>query len=476
MADTIAAIATAAGAGGVGIIRISGPDAELVLRRVAPGLPAVVESHRLTLARVVLAGQVVDQALVVLMRAPRSYTGEDVAEVHAHGGAVHLGRLLEGVLAAGARAAGPGEFTRRAFAAGRIDLTRAEAVADLVAAEGERAVRVAAAQLAGGLERRVRGLRAEVVALLAEVEATIDFPGEGLELIERGELSRRAGLVAAGARALAQSFRVGRVLRDGLEVALVGAPNAGKSSLLNALVGRERAVVSAEPGTTRDFVEARVSWAGAAVTLIDTPGEREVGGVEGRALELARVRAEQADVRVVVVDASAGAGGVGVGVGANRRQVTGDRGQAPGHEGGSGGSGGSGGGEGRAEVVVLNKCDVVGEAERALMRERVGAAVEVSALTGAGLGELVEAVLGAVGVAEGGGDETVVVTSARQAELLAGCAVAATAASEGAARGAHEELVAADLRAALVALSAVLGEGVGEDVIDAVFARFCIGK
>lgn len=459
MADTIAAIATAAGAGGVGIIRISGPDAEAVLRRVAPGLPAQMESHRLTLARVVLAGEVVDQALVVLMRAPRSYTGEDVAELHAHGGAVHLGRLLEGVLAAGARAAGPGEFTRRAFAAGRMDLTRAEAVADLVAAEGERAVRVAAAQLAGGLEKRVRGLRAELVALLAEVEATIDFPGEGLELIERGELARRAGLVAAGARALAETFRVGRVLRDGLEVALVGAPNAGKSSLLNALVGRERAVVSAEPGTTRDFVEARVSWAGAAVTLIDTPGEREVGGVEGRALELARVRAEEADVRVVVVDA--------VGVGENRRQETGDRQQAA----GNGGDGGE-----RAEVVVLNKWDLVGEAERAVAREWGAGAVEVSALTGAGLGELVAAVLKVGGVSEGGGEEGVVVTSARQAELLAGCAVAATAASEGAGRGAHEELVAADLRAALVALSAVLGEGVGEDVIDAVFARFCIGK
>ena len=459
MADTIAAIATAAGAGGVGIIRISGPDAEAVLRRVAPGLPAQMESHRLTLARVVLAGEVVDQALVVLMRAPRSYTGEDVAELHAHGGAVHLGRLLEGVLAAGARAAGPGEFTRRAFAAGRMDLTRAEAVADLVAAEGERAVRVAAAQLAGGLEKRVRGLRAELVALLAEVEATIDFPGEGLELIERGELARRAGLVAAGARALAETFRVGRVLRDGLEVALVGAPNAGKSSLLNALVGRERAVVSAEPGTTRDFVEARVSWAGAAVTLIDTPGEREVGGVEGRALELARVRAEEADVRVVVVDA--------VGVGQNRRQETGGRQQAA----GNGGDGGE-----RAEVVVLNKWDLVGEAERAVAREWGAGAVEVSALTGAGLGELVAAVLKVGGVSEGGGEEGVVVTSARQAELLAGCAVAATAASEGAGRGAHEELVAADLRAALVALSAVLGEGVGEDVIDAVFARFCIGK
>jgi tRNA modification GTPase len=456
MADTIAAIATAAGPGGVGIIRISGPDAEPVLRRLAPGLPAVLDSHKLVLARVVVGGDAADQALAVLMRAPRSYTGEDVAELQAHGGAAHLGRLLEAVLAAGARAAQPGEFTRRAFLAGRIDLTRAEAVADLARAEGERGVRVAEAQLQGRLAARVRGLRQEVVLLLAEVEATIDFPGEGLELIARPELARRAAEVAAAAGALAASYREGRVVRDGLEVALVGAANAGKSSLLNALAGRERAVVSAEPGTTRDFLEARVSWGGLAVTVIDTPGERAgIGEVEGRGLALAGARAAQADVRVLVVDACVGGDVEG------------------------GGRGDGDGGRGEAEVVALNKCDVADAAARGRARAGVGGvAVEVSALTGAGLEQLVAAVLAAcqLGGGGGGGDEIVLVTSARQHALLAAASATAAAAAEGAGRGASEELVASDLRAALSALAEVLGEGVSEAVIDAVFARFCIGK
>jgi len=433
-ADTIAAIATASGPGGVGIIRVSGPAAEAVLRRVAPGLAPELASHRMVLTRVVAGGEVVDQALAVLMRAPRSYTGEDVAELHAHGGAVNLRRVLEAVLAAGARAAEPGEFTRRAFEAGRIDLARAEAVAGVVAAAGERALRVAQAQLFGKLTERVRELRAEVVRLLAEVEATIDFPGEGLEMMGRPEMARRAAAVAAGAGALAASYRAGRVLRDGLEVALVGAANAGKSSLLNALAGRERAVVSAEPGTTRDFLEARMSWDGVAVTLIDTPGERgEVGVVEGRGLELARARVAQADVRVVVVDAA-----------------------------------GDGGGDG--DVVALSKCDL-GGAAAARARVRAAVVVETSALTGAGLPELRAAVLAAGGVAADG-DDAVVVTSARQRELFEAAAAAAAAASTAGA----EELVAADLRVALARLGEVLGEGVGEDVIDAVFARFCIGK
>lgn len=432
--ETIVAVATPAGVGGVGVIRMSGARAVAIVAELV-GRPADALRDRMLTRAVVRdgAGARLDDALVVVMRAPRSYTGEDVGEIHAHGGAANLRRIVRAAVAAGARLAEPGEFTRRAFASGKLDLTEVEAVVDVIEAGSQRALRVAQAQLGGELGRRVRALRGRAVALLAELEASIDFPDEDLELGGAAGVAAQLHALAEEVGALAATHAWGRVLRDGIAVALVGEVNAGKSSLFNRLVGEERAIVTPEPGTTRDFVEARVVWDGVPVTLIDTAGTRAEAGsaAERRGIELSARRAAAADVRVVVHEAP--------------------RAPARAPDG--------------AALHVVSKGDLgVGPTEL----------VVTSAATGAGLDALRSAVLARVDAQPGDGDEGAVVTSERQQALLGEARSALARSADAVAAGA--ELAAVDARAAAEALAQILGERVGEDVLDALFARFCIGK
>ena len=272
--ETIAAIATGAGAGGVGVIRVSGPRAiEIVSGVVGLAAEKLDRTVRYAVARDGLGARL-DDVIVFAMRAPRSFTGEDVAELQGHGGPVNLAKLLRAVLERGARVAEPGEFSRRAFENGKLDLLRAEALLGVIEAGSERAWRIAQAQLAGSLGHRLAGLEERARGVLAELEGAIDFPEEDLEEQGgqwlRGELAALAGECAD----LVRSYHGGAALRNGVTVALVGATNVGKSSLLNALVGRDRALVSATPGTTRDYLEAQVEWDGVKVTLVDTAGWR----------------------------------------------------------------------------------------------------------------------------------------------------------------------------------------------------------
>jgi tRNA modification GTPase len=433
-ADTIAAIATAAGIGGVGIVRISGPRAIAIACEVL-GVRTLTREVHVGWAHG-QGGARIDQVLAFAMAAPRSFTGEDVAELHGHGGPENLKVLLEAVLARGARVAEPGEFTRRAVEHGKLDLVRAEALLQVISAGGERAWRIAQANLGGRLGNAAEALERRVLGVLAEIEGRIDFPEEGIEASDAGALAAEIDSVRLACARLADGFSHARAVNQGVAVALVGPVNAGKSSLLNALVGKERAIVAAQPGTTRDYLEAVDSWDGVAVTIIDTAGTRETAdAIEARGIALGEQRVASADVVVVVND-----------------------GEHPWDDGAR---------FGERALVVRSKADLGGEAR---------GAVATSATTGQGLDELRRRVLEVAGVAEREGSEEAFVTTARQQASAQGARDALAAALAGLRGGQVPEVVALELRQAAQALAQLRGVEVGERVLDEVFARFCIGK
>jgi tRNA modification GTPase len=295
---TIYALASGAGRAAVAVLRLSGPEAGPVLARLAGGLPP---PRRASLRRLRHEGEVLDQALVLWFPAPASYTGEDSAELHLHGGPAVVAAVSDAIVQGGARPAEPGEFTRRAFLNGRLDLTAAEGIADLIAAETEAQRRQALHQAEGGLARQLAGWSAALLRLLARQEAFIEFEEEDLPDNLDAEVAEAAGLLRAEMAALLDEGRRGERLREGLSITILGAPNAGKSSLLNALVGREAAIVSARAGTTRDVVEARLVVAGVPVTLADTAGLREADDeIEAEGIRRALARAEQAELRLLL--------------------------------------------------------------------------------------------------------------------------------------------------------------------------------
>jgi tRNA modification GTPase len=429
--------------GGIGIVRLSGPLAEPILTALVRPWPKRAPSHKLHLTNAYdpLTGERIDEVLAVVMRKPRSYTGEDVAEIHGHGGRLVLERILQAAVAAGAALAQPGEFTRRAFEAGRIDLTRAEAVAQLIGARSDKALAAAQALHQGALEQAIRQARVKLVALLAELEGAIDFPEDARDAEPEAATAQKLDELRATLARLAQSYR--KVVHDGAEVVLVGRVNAGKSSLLNALVGEERALVSAEPGTTRDLVSADVNLCGIQVRLVDTAGERDAPGeLEQKGLELARRRRGRADGFVLVVDGSLG-------------WSDGDRALVR---------------ELSPLVVAWNKRDIApaagGDSDITI--------TETSARSGEGVEELKQAIgrmLGAVDEEAGA-----LVVSLRQKEALEAGAAALARAAAVLAAGEPSELAAVEGREALNDLGRVTGETLDAEVLDAIFARFCIGK
>jgi tRNA modification GTPase len=434
--DTIAAIATAAGVGGVGIIRVSGPDAVRIAADVIGIEPAALDrSVRVGWARDA-GGARIDQVLAFAMRAPASFTGEDVAELHGHGGAHNLGRLLDAVLARGARVAEPGEFTRRAVANGKLDLIRAEALLEVIHAGSERAWRLAQQNLGGRLGEVAQELEQRATIVLAEIEGRIDFPEEGIEVEDAAAIAGELEALAQRCGRLAEGFRHGRALSHGITVALVGPVNVGKSSLLNALVGKERALVAAAPGTTRDYLEVNDVWDGVAVTIVDTAGTRATSdAIEARGIELGEQRVASADVVVVV----------------NDHATAWDDGSR----------------YGERALVVRSKIDLGGEVRDALA---------TSASTGHGLDALKQRVLALAGVADREGSEDAFVTTARQQATAASARDAFAAALAAWRERRVPEVVALEVRQGLSALAQLRGVEVGDRVLDEVFARFCIGK
>ena len=309
--DTIAAVATPPGEGGVAIVRVSGPDAERIAAKVflrQEAKTGALESHKLYYGkiRVPESETILDEVLLTVMRKPRSYTGEDVVEVHCHGGAFVVRQVLGLILAQGARSAEPGEFTRRAFLNGRLDLAQAEAVLELIQARTDKSAALALEQMSGGLSKWVHELREELLDILVQVEAAIDFSEEEIELLQSSGLTRKLSDLSDKISIISNTYEYGRLLREGARVCLCGRPNVGKSSLLNALLGQDRVIVTAFPGTTRDVIEESINLAGLPVVLWDTAGIRDTDDqIEKIGVGLSRQHIDRADAVLVVIDGSA---------------------------------------------------------------------------------------------------------------------------------------------------------------------------
>ena len=447
--DTIAAIATAPGRGAIAIVRVSGPAARSVARRVIPTRhlrPRLAERGTVVAAD----GSPIDDGLALFFRGPRSYTGEDVLEVHVHGSPAVARETLLATLAAGARLAEPGEFTRRAFASGKLDLSAAEAVADLIAAEHRSAARAAAARLSGGLAAEVDRLRAALATLTEELSASLDFPDE-VEAPERSTLEGRLVAIDDELAHLVDSWERGRLVREGVAIAIVGPPNVGKSSLLNALLGSERALVSAIAGTTRDTIEESVALGeGLVGRLIDTAGLRAGTADEIEAAGIARSEAAlaEATLALVVIDGSRPLEARGQALLERTRD--------------------------RERVVYFNKRDL----GSAGFDERSPA--EATALVGSVHDrESVEAVRGALAVLAGCDRVDLArphLGTARQADAVLEARHALAFAQETLVAGGALDLIAPDLMIATAALGHLTGRDASEAVLDAIFARFCIGK
>ncbi len=445
--DTIAAIATAPGEGAVGILRLSGPDAKAVAGRIMRGR---LRDRRARFARFREpdTGRLLDEGIALLMRAPRSYTGEDVVELHGHGGGRVLRRLFEATLAAGARPAEPGEFTLRAFLNGRLDLTQAEAVLALVQARTDGAADLALAGLQGKLREPLRAARAAAMELLAYLSARADFPDEDVPLRDIGpalaSLSEQLDQLVADAE-------FGILQREGVRIAIVGRPNAGKSSLLNRLLRHDRAIVTPVPGTTRDTIEETANLRGLPVVLTDTAGIREaVDAVERFGVERSRAAAAASDLLLVVIDASEP-------LTADDQTLLAMSAGAP-------------------CVAALNKCDLGAVVAPDALAAAGICAIRTSALTGAGLDLLEEMLFEAATARRRPPAAGAALSTVRQRDAALRAAASVRAAYAGFASNAPEDLLSVDLSAAVRALGELTGEDATEDLLDTIFSRFCIGK
>ncbi len=451
--DTIAAISTAAGPAAIALVRVSGPRACEVLDRVAPDL-GTIETRRARLAAIrdPTSGELLDRAVVVLHRAPSSYTGEDLVEISTHGGWLGPGLVLEACLAAGARPAGPGEFTRRAYLNGRMDLVQAEAVSDLIEGRSRAARRAALQQLDRGLSRRLGEMRERMIGLEALLVHHLDFPEEDEPPVPVERIAERAEGLAQGLRRLLATAAEGELLREGALVVLAGRPNSGKSSLFNALLGSERAIVTAHPGTTRDAIEASVSLGGFPFRLVDTAGLRETeDGVERMGIEVARRYLAAADVVVFCAEA-------GRELAADERAFLDEARDAP-------------------VVLARTKADLADPLPGGGGDPRADGAVAVSALDGIGLPELRAALARLVygGILDATPDAPVL-TRARHARALGTALTELDAFAAELRDGVGPEVASARLRPAETALEEVLGTITSEDVLDRLFTDFCIGK
>lgn len=450
---SIAAIATAPGTGAISIVRISGDDAVDVGRSTfsRPDVLAHAPSHTLHHGKVVSGdGSIIDDVLVAIMRAPHSYTGENVIEFQTHGGSVQAEAVLRAVLEAGALPALPGEFTFRAFASGRIDLTQAESVADIIAAGTALAARVALQHSDGMLRHELDDLRDALVALRARMEASIDFVDEDIPALEMPLVLRELAKVASRVDGLLDSYHVGRLIRSGARVVISGPPNVGKSSIFNALLRSDRAIVTEIPGTTRDALTEAVDIGGLPVVLADTAGMRVSDDrIEREGVKRSEYYRERADLVIEVREAASGSTAPGI---------------APAES-----------GKTRRSLHVLNKVDLLERAESARLAAEYPGVIQVSARTGLGIGLLSERIYECL-VLEHWREGSLTITRERQYYGLERCRDALGKAVEVLHANAPLEVVAIELRSACAAMEELTGKIYDEDVLNRIFGEFCIGK
>lgn len=442
--DTIAALASGGGTAAVALIRLSGPQVEEVADRACNGAASRAGERRATRAKVRDAeGRVLDDVLLTVFRDSRSFTGEPVVEIACHGGRLVTRRVLERLLECGARSAGPGEFTERAFLHGKLDLTQAEAIMDLISAQSDLALRAAHEQLEGGIGREAVRLREDLIGVVAHLEAWIDFPEEDIDP-DTGDLFKaRVAAAREGIAKLLATAEQGRILREGVRTVICGRPNAGKSSLLNLLLGSERAIVSDEAGTTRDTIEETIILDGVPLRLVDTAGLRdEAGGIEREGIRRTLHEAGRADLLLVVRDASLSAAESSVELPESNRAVT-----------------------------VLNKADL-GEHVDWVGND----GVRLSCNTGTGLDQLRRAIREALDFGEADWGEHAVAINTRHRDCLRRADESLETAEVLLESAAAPELAALELRGALDALGEIVGKVDTEDILGAIFSQFCIGK
>jgi len=446
--DTIAALATPVGTSAIAVVRASGPDCAKIAQAIfGQTLPPRTAVHKDYLDQ---NGSVLDDVLVTFFTAPNSYSGEDTLEISCHGNPFIAQKILEDLFARGCRAAEAGEFTRRAFLSGRIDLSQAEAVMDLIHARSERALTAANQQLRGSLGRHLAQLTDDLLCTLARIEAYIDFPDEDLPAEDRGIVRAAIDQLISGTKRLLATQHYGDLLRDGIKTVIIGEPNAGKSSLLNRLVGSERALVSPEPGTTRDFIEERLVIGPHCIRLIDTAGlNPSPAPIERLGIAKTLERAAEADLFLLVLDATRPHPAFPPEI--NERLSANNA------------------------VVILNKIDLGARPEA--VRELAGKeTIEVSALTGHGLDALTEAIVRhAESFAQTQGNEIIAI-NARHATALSCAQTALNEARTKLLSNGPIELLASDLRSALDAYGEIGGKIDNERMLDRLFSTFCIGK
>lgn len=451
-ADTIAALATPSGTGALALLRISGPDTRRIVAELSATPPLPRMARHVDYRR--RDGTLLDDVIATFFQAPHSYTGEDAWEISCHGNPFIAQQILEDLFARGCRPAEPGEFTQRAFLSGRMDLSQAEAVMDVIHARSERALAAAQHQLRGGLGRRMNELVEALLGVLARIEAYIDFPEEDLPPEDRASVARELRRITAETERLLATSHYGELLRDGIKTVIVGAPNVGKSSLLNRLVGRDRALVSPEPGTTRDFIEERIVVGPHCLRIIDTAGlNPSPAPLEKLGMAKTLERMDEADLFLVVLDASAPGAEAPAELKSRIRP--------------------------HVAITVLNKIDLV--APDALgaapaISSPPDAVVRVSALSGAGLEELTTRIVQHADSLSAGPAGDTIAISARHAHALAEARESLRAAAAKLQGAEPVELLASDLRGVLAAFGTIIGKVDNERMLDQLFASFCIGK